>query len=153
MMKAAQTKFGLVFLWLGVAFALSGCGGPFDASAEGVVTLDGKALERGNVAFHPASGGPAAYAMISDGGHYTLQTGRESGLPAGEYQVSVTANEPPASAQGKGGGPPPLGKSITPAWYASKDTSGLRVTVKPGRNDIPLELKSTPPTGWKPGAK
>jgi hypothetical protein len=129
--------------------AAAGCGGPYDSSAHGVVTLDGTAVPRGLVAFHPASTGPAAYAIISEGA-YEVFTGREKGLPSGEYLVSVAANEAPAIAQTATGGAPPPGKPITPQWYRSKQTSGLKFTVKPGGNEINLELSSKPPAGWKP---
>ena len=151
MYTASRKSFGMVYLGLGGILAISGCGGPFDASANGVVTFDGKAVPRGTVSFHPVSGGPTAYAAIGANGEYAMHTGRENGLPSGQYQVSVTANEPAAAAQTAKGGPPPPGKSITPEWYRMKETSGLSVTVNPGTNDIPLTLTSTPPAGWKPG--
>lgn len=128
---------------------IAGCGGSYQSSAYGTVTLDGKVVPRGNIAFQPLAGGPAAYAQISEDGSYVVQTGREGGLPAGDYLVSVTANEAPAITQGGNGGPPPPGKLITPVWYRSKETSGLKYTVQPGKNVINLELKSQPPAGWK----
>ena len=132
------------------AMIISGCGGGYDATARGVVTLNGKTVPRGMVSFHPLAGGPAVYGAIAADGSYSLQTGREDGLPSGDYQVSVTANEAPASAQGEKGGPPPPGQAITTAWYRMKETSGLKFTVKPGKNEINLELNKQPPTGWKP---
>jgi hypothetical protein len=137
----------LSLCWL---LAITGCGGAYDSTASGVVALDGKTVPRGIVSFHPVSGGPAAYAMIGEDGSYSIRTGRESGLPAGEYEVSVTANEASTAAQTLKGGPPPPGKAITPAWYRMKETSGLRFTVKPGKNEINLELTSQPPAGLKP---
>jgi hypothetical protein len=144
-------RVGKLCLILPMVLAVVGCGGAYDSTASGVVTLDGKPVPRGTVSFHPVAGGPAAYAMIGDDGSYTVQTGRAGGLPAGDYQVSITANENAAVAQTAGGGPPPPGKPITPLWYRMKETSGLQVTVKPGSNTIDLELKSQPPAGWKPG--
>jgi hypothetical protein len=136
--------------WLGLFIVtLVGCGGVYDSSVGGVVTLDGKAVPTGLVTFHPVTQGPSAYSVIQSDGHYSIRTGREEGLPPGEYQVSVTANEPPAVARTEQGFPPPPGKSITPAWYRSKDTSGLQFKVESGSNEINLELKSTPPAGAK----
>jgi hypothetical protein len=125
-----------------------GCGGSYDSTVTGMVTLDGKVVPRGNVAYQPVSGGPVAYAAISENGAYSLRTGRENGLPAGEYQVTVTSNEPATQRQTANGGPPPPGKPITPIWYRLNDTSGLRFTVSPGSNEINLELKSEAPPGW-----
>ena len=137
-----------------VAFVgMTGCGGTYDSSVSGVVTLDGNPVPRGTVAFQPMSGGPAAYAPIQVNGDFTVRTGREDGLPSGEYDVTVTANEPPAIQQTAAGGPPPPGKPITPAWYRIKETAGLRFTVEAGENEINLELKSTPPAGWNPRAR
>jgi hypothetical protein len=92
------------------------------------------------VGFHPSSGGPAVYGVIRDDGSYAMNTGREPGLPAGDYQVSVTANELPERPSTSQGGPPPPGKPITPSWYSSKKTSGLSVKVQPGYNELNLEL-------------
>lgn len=130
---------------------LGGCGGAYNSSVSGVVTLDGAAVPRGTVTYHPTAGGPAAYAPIRADGSYTIFTGREEGLPSGEYQVTVAANEASAQLVSKDGGPMPAGKAITPLWYRSKDTSGLKFNVESGSNEINLELKSQPPAGWNPG--
>ena len=144
------TRCGGYLLLLGLVVVTAGCGGAYDSTARGIVSLDGKSLPRGAVTFHPVSGGPAAYGMIGEDGRYSIQTGRGEGLPAGDYQVSVSANEPSAAAQASNGGPPPPGKAITPAWYRMKETSGLKFTVKRGKNEINLELTSKPPAGLKP---
>lgn len=133
--------------WCALA-CVAGCGGPYDSTASGVVTLDNITVPRGTVAFHPVAGGPPAYAPIESNGLYEVRTGREEGLPSGEYQVTVVANEPPAMQQTAQGGPPPPGKPITPPWYRSKDASGLRFTVEPGDNELDIELSSQPPPEW-----
>src|SRR3954462_6287072 len=115
-----------------------GCGGNYDSTAHGLVMLDAKAIPRGLVTFHPRSAGPSAYAIIDEAGRYEVFTGREKGLPSGEYQVSVVANEAPAMSQTATGGAPPPGKPITPAWYRTKQTSGLKYTIAPGGNEINL---------------
>jgi hypothetical protein len=130
---------------------ISGCGGTYDSTVSGAVTFDGNKVTRGTVAYHPVASGPAAYARIDEDGMYSVRTGREEGLPAGEYQVTVTANEPPTTQQTAAGGPPPPGKSITPLWYRAKQTSGLKFNVEPGDNTINLELTKQPPAGWSLG--
>ncbi|HEX3598740.1 MAG TPA: hypothetical protein VHU84_01285 [Lacipirellulaceae bacterium] len=127
-----------------------GCGGPFDSKVSGKVTLDGVTLSTGMVAFVPVSNGPAAFGRIDSSGNYVVETGREVGLPSGEYRVAVGANEEPKATKSADGGPVPTGKALTPVWYARKDTSGLKYTVTKGSNTINLELNSKPPAGWKP---
>jgi hypothetical protein len=136
----------IIFASLLALWTIVGCGSAYDASVAGVVTLDGKSLPYGLVGFYPVSPGPAAYAYIDESGKYAVRTGREEGLPPGEYQVTVAANEPPAIARTEQGLPPPPGKSVTPAWYRTKETSGLKFTVQPGENEINLELTSKPPS-------
>jgi hypothetical protein len=140
-LMAAVGVGGLIFL--------TGCGGAYDASVSGKVTMNGRVVPNGTVAFSPVAGGPAAYGRIEESGDYQIRTGREAGLPAGDYQVTVMATEPSKTLQNEKGGPPPAGKAITPAWYRTKDTSGLKFTVKAGSNTIDLPLNGTPPAGWK----
>ncbi len=142
--------FDLPLAPLLATICLAGCGGLYDAKVTGTVSLDGQSLSRGTVAFNPASGGPAGYSMIDRHGKYAVMTGREQGLPSGDYTVTVVANESPATQGNRQGGPPPPGKPITPAWYRTKQTSGLRHKVNPGQNQINLELFTEPPPGWKP---
>jgi hypothetical protein len=152
-MIARISKAQVTCAFLMLAAGVAGCGGTYDATASGIVTLDGNVVPRGTVSFHPVAGGPPPLAHISPSGEYEVRTGREAGLPVGEYQVTVTASEPPAVKQTATGAPPPPGKPITPAWYASKDSSGLKVVVESGDNELDLELKSQPPAGWKPPAR
>lgn len=131
-----------------LAAALTGCGGPYDATVAGVVTLDGATVTRGTISFTPQAGGPPAYGMIASDGKYSLRTGREEGVKSGGYTVTVAANEE-SNQQGRDGGPPPVGKPITPDWYRSPTSSGLSYEIKPGDNEINIELTKTPPPGWK----
>lgn len=128
---------------------VTGCGGLYDANVAGTVSLDSQPLSQGTVAFNPADGGPAAYSAIDKHGKYAVMTGREQGLRSGSYTVTVVANEPPDTQQNEQGGPPPPGKPITPVRYRTKQTSGLKYKIKPGQNQIDLELTTEPPPGWK----
>jgi hypothetical protein len=134
---------------LAASLVLCGCGGAYDSTVNGIVKLDGSALTQGQVSFAPQAAGPAAYGIIESNGAYSLKTGREEGLPPGEYTVTVASNEIKQGRSQEGGPLPPV-KSITPDWYRDPATSGLSYTVEPGDNEIDLELKSTPPPGWKP---
>jgi hypothetical protein len=124
------------------ALTIVGCGGRYDSTVTGVVSVDGKPLNVGLVTFDPLDSGSSAYGNISTDGTYTLYTGREQGLTSGEYGVSVTAYEPSA-APGPKGGPPPMGKALVAERYRSPSTSGLKLTVKPGDNKLDLELTAT----------
>jgi hypothetical protein len=128
---------------------LCGCGGTYDSTVHGLVKLDGNPVPRGTVTFAPAGNGSTAYGLVQSDGSYQLHTGREEGLPPGQYTVTIAANEAPTVA-GRDGGPPPTGKPITPEWYRNPTSSGLSFTVESGDNEINLDLKSTPPPGWKP---
>jgi hypothetical protein len=131
---------------MGLAVAISsfvGCGGAYDASVVGLVTLDGNALPTGSISFVPVTGGPLAYAMIDSSGNYEVYTGREAGLKPGEYSVCIVARKP-STAMSAGNGPPPPGEQITPKRYASADTSGLKYTIDSGSNEINIELNSQP---------
>ena len=126
---------------------LSGCGGRHEASVRGMVTLDGTPVRSGSVAFIPAEGGSPAYAQTDSSGRYEVFTGREAGLPPGNYGVTVVAREVPKETHSKDGGPGRPGKRITPMWYGSARTTPLEFTVEPGANKIDLELSSEPPPG------
>ncbi|TWT86660.1 hypothetical protein Mal64_34890 [Pseudobythopirellula maris] len=130
-----------------LALMTAGCGGPYDATVYGAVTLDGQPLPSGTVSFFPTSDGPTAYSRIDDSGMYQIRTGREKGLPPGEYAVTVVAREKPTVDQSNSGGPPPAGRMLTPQRYRNRDQSGLVYTVEPGANQIDLELTSQPPAG------
>lgn len=142
-----------VGLMLCVIATMGGCGGPYDASVEGLVTLDGAPLPSGSISFVPSSGGPSAYARTDSSGRYEVYTGREAGISPGEYEVTVVAREAPTVKQSKLGGPPPPGKQITPPWYASSGHTPLSFSVIPGSNDINLELTTEAPPNWNPQKK
>lgn len=127
-------------LTAGCLAGMSGCGGSQASTVSGQVTLDGVALERGAVVFHPEEGGPVAYGSIDASGNYTVQTGDQHGLAPGEYAVTVvsTTIPPPATRDN----PEPVGELITPPRYRDRQTSGLLFTVLPGENTIHLELSA-----------
>ena len=128
---------------------MTGCGGTYDSSVSGIVTLAGSPLPRGTVSFHPVSDGPSAYGNIKGDGSYSVSTGREEGLPSGEYIVTVVANEESVQLDPNSGLPPMPGKVLTPAWYRTKDASPLKFTLEGGSNEIKIELTSQPPAGWQ----
>ncbi len=154
-MTPSRRKYGLQKT-LGAVLAMMaclGCGGTYDSYVSGLATLDGTPLTRGTVTFMPDGPGPTAYGSIDGEGYYTVKTGREEGLPPGQYTVTIVAKEDSIPDTSGRGMPPKAGKNITPLWYASKNSSGLNFTVESGSNDINLELSSEPPPDWKPAGK
>jgi hypothetical protein len=131
---------------------LTGCGGPYDASVQGIITLNNSPLPRGTVKFTPEQTGPSGYGLIDNSGSYLIMTGREEGLPSGPYVVTVVANEP-STPNSDPSLPPRPGKPLTPPWYRDQSHSPLRYSVEPGNNEINLELTSQPPAGWNPRAR
>jgi len=103
-----------------------GCGGistPKPASIEGVVTIGGKPLTTGYIQFLSKSTPNVEAALLKEDGSYQV-----AGLSLGEYDVQIG---PPVVPPGSP--PPPSGQTI-PKKYMDPSTSGLKVTVKPGKN-------------------
>lgn len=117
---------------------LSGCGSSHDATVHGVVTLDGKPLEIGEVQFHALGAGGTAYGRLSPGGAYQLTTGTESGIDPGDYQVTVVAREP--FPENLPPGAPPIPKLLSPERYGRLETTPFKFTIVAGDNTIDLAL-------------
>jgi len=119
---------------------LAGCGSKV-ATVSGKVTLDGKPLTKGDVAFYAGGAAALATGSIDSSGNYTLRTGTDRGLTPGNYQVTIVANdivEPTTEFA------PLMPKLITPAKYSSASTSGLTAEVKAGSNTHNFDLQSSP---------
>jgi len=148
LVRCSWLALGL-FTWA----AFIGCSseGP-QGTVSGTVTLNGEPVKEGLVSFM-SSQGHASQGKIAAGGAYTLETP----LPPGEYMVSVG---PPPITEAPGGlMPGQEGKESDPAsHYAAQSapqqsdiptdywnevTSGLKVTVKEGANQVPIELKKS----------
>lgn len=145
------------------AVLLIGCSGaegdtPVDVHpVTGKVTLNGAPVAGASVTFSPKSNQPVATGRTDDSGTYTLTTyASGDGAAAGDYVALVYKNEVDSSAAS---GPAPhdpnnptpkahggpsrraVTKSLVPKKYGSADESDLKVTVKEGENNIPLDLK------------
>jgi hypothetical protein len=129
----------------------AGCGGPahkYDAVVTGTVTIDGELATSGLVTFHPVDKGQAAIGRIHPDGSYSLRTGQgdlrevDGGtVQPGEYVVTASITAPPLEESVDRSGPPIPGPSLIAAKYATKETSNIRHTVKPGSQVIVLELE------------
>ncbi len=162
----------LVFVIPAVAIVF-GCGDDSGLATRypvsGMVTYNGKPLERGNISFAPdGPGGRAAGGTIVEG-HYTLTTQEpDDGALPGKYKVSVVAKETDPSkvelkVKKRGEGtlseaekksvaamyPQKIAakataaaKSLIPAKYNSPTTSGLSHEVKEEASSaVNFELK------------
>jgi hypothetical protein len=117
---------------------LAGCGGGQESTVTGTVTFDGQPLTTGAVTFHPLSEGPLAIGQIDAAGAYSLSTGNEEGLAAGDYRVTVVATGPMPEPTPQN--PEPLPELLIPAKYGASETAGLQFTVRPGSNHIDIPL-------------
>ena len=128
--------------WLFVAMASClGCGSVYDSQVSGVVILDGIPLERGIVAFYPKQKGPVAHGIIQADGSYTVFTGREEGMPSGDYDVTIVSTEA-AEPNSNGTGPPPPGRRLTSEHLSDRKTTDLHYTIEPGNNKIEIQIES-----------
>lgn len=115
------------------------------APVTGIVTLDGKPVPKALVQFIPMAtdpakfnvyGGGAAAGYTDEQGRYTLHYTSVAGAPIGKHLVRIEASDKD-------------GRPIIPAQYSSS-VSTLRQDVKPGNNEINLDLVSTQPSRGKP---
>ena len=163
-----RVHYEWMFLGLAVcSAALLGCNGQPTLQTEyveGLVTVDGEPVAEATVTFVPVTEGQGASAtgMTNAQGIYKLTaavTGdvaavAEAGTLPGEYHVGVMKNvvdtpmsQEEAEQQGIEYVPPPPGvlqepkiTFVVPQKYNNPRQSGIRVTVEPGRNNLPLEL-------------
>jgi hypothetical protein len=164
-----RLNYGLLVVGLATcALAVSGCpGGEGVLDTEyvgGVVTLDDTPVPEATVMFVPVTEGQGTSATgrtdaegvytltAADTGEATAET--EGGTLPGEYYVGVikSVSEVPMSeeeADAKGveyvaptPGQEPKVTHVVPQRYNDPKTSGLKVTVKAGDNDIPIKLTS-----------
>ena len=149
---SADLKTIIVLLSFGLA-AIGGCSrGPAVQYVEGVVTLDGKPVEAAIVSFKPEAGGLAAAGTTDAAGVYklnALSARAGAGTMPGDYLVAIRKWE----YQDPGPAPDPSNAEeyqkwqalsmkaarreptyITPQAYGDAATSGLKATVKKGRN-------------------
>lgn len=165
---ASRSCMALCGLALFATVTATGCSrtGPAVEFVEGQVVLDGEPLADATIGFSPAEGpGLGAFGRTDAAGMYKLTTSRGGarlgGAPVGSYLVTVrkyrnrledlgpqpdpsdtkAAAKWHAEADRLNALPP---ESLIPEAYGEKLKSGLKATVKPGRNVGPefrYELK------------
>jgi hypothetical protein len=137
----SDARFWVAALAALVLSGAVGCGGGKTAPVNGRVKFkdgsDSGVLAGYLVNFEAEAAGEHGSSMgeIQPDGSFKLSTfGADDGAIPGKYRIAIT---PPSSPDPDK--PPP--KSKIPAKYESFDTSGLTQEIKPGTNNIELELE------------
>lgn len=122
-----------------LTLAISGCGGGSTVSVDGVVTFDGKPVDRATVTFRPASG-RVSIGVTDSSGRYALQyTGTETGASPGNYKVTITTAIEGSSGEGDVAGVAGR-EELLPAKYHSE--SELTATVESSSTTVNFDLTS-----------
>lgn len=112
-----------------VCIALVGCGGSSFPSLTGNVTMGGAPLTAGRLLFHSTTDGPLGTAQVQSDGTFVARTGSQTGLPPGEYRVTVQPDITPS-------GP------MIPEKFRNPATTTLTVKVVDGDNpEVELTLQ------------
>ena len=137
MTKLSQFLMVAVLAVMGFMAGLVGCGGSASpvGSVQGKVLLTGVPLSTGSVLFYSTETGMSAGADLGSGGEFELS----GSLPPGIYRVSVLPPTP--EENGEPGFRAPAPTVIIPKQFSSESTTPLVVTVKPGANEIPLDIR------------
>ena len=104
----------------------------------GQLFFEGEPLPRAVVVFHPLSDPSAEKpraVVEADGSFKVFTYTAGDGAPAGEYAVSVIAKKT-TTAPVRGSGSAKAGRVRLPARYQDPATSGLRVQVLEGSNEL-----------------
>lgn len=104
------------------------------ASVNGTVKYNGKPMTVGYVNFLSKTGS-AAQAALDESGNYKI----DGPLDVGEYTVYLGAPIPGQFAPGTKVTAPPK-YNVTPK-FRDPGSSGVKVTLKAGPNEIPIEMK------------
>ena len=89
--RPTDMPFSLILVAVGLSTL--GCDGrPSRVPVSGQVTIDGKPLEFGTIAFYPSAGGrPGGATLAKDGSYSITMYETNDGLPPGKYSVTVAA--------------------------------------------------------------
>jgi len=122
-----------MLLLLAFLVPLVGCGdsGPPTAEITGLVTFDGKPVEKGGIIFRPTDGEAAARQGDIVDGKYTLEA------PIGSMKVEITGQRDTGVDDGMGG---TEWKQFIPEKYNTKTTLTADVS-KSGEKVFDFELK------------
>lgn len=143
-----------------LACCFAGCGpAHIRVPVEGVVTLDGKAVEGAAVTFMPQAGGRPGVAGTDAAGRFVIrEAAMHAGLPPGDYDVAIfkavmvpllapapTAPSPhPVEEHPPIDTPPPMrvARWIVPERYSIPQTNGLATTITGPATTLVFALKT-----------
>jgi hypothetical protein len=130
--------------WLLLALAVCSCSARLN-TVQGKVLYQGKPAKGALVVFHPKNNDSItaipATGIAGEDGSFTLSSGKEAGVVAGEYEVTVTWPEEAKDTGKISMEPPPPPADRLKGRYANRG-SGPTVTVKSGTNQLePFDLR------------
>jgi|SRR5579875_2494199 hypothetical protein len=134
-------RYSLLVLGTVLGLAAVGCSGKTTVS--GTVTLDGKPLDNGTIAFFPIKGdGQTSSALIGKDGRYQTV--------ASPTQMKVVIHSSKVVGQRKEYPDMPdspvvdILQEILPPRYCDMNKTELTATIAPGKNEVNFDLKSDP---------
>jgi hypothetical protein len=132
--KVSSTAACLRVLILTLPGVFVGCDNrPTRVPVSGVVTIDGKPLDRGNIKFVPKNGRPSAGSIEPDGRFSLTCYDGNDGALLGTHRVQVAANRIISDSKIEWYAPPK---------YADFRTSEISVEVTEPVDDLKIELSS-----------
>jgi hypothetical protein len=149
-LRLSRTAKSCGFVVASLAFFLAGCGGAADPGTmevSGLITLDGKPVDKASVGFIGREGARLASAQTNAAGKFTIRAAmgknvvtvaKASAAPArpasDEPQLMPTQNEYQKITQAV--------QSDVPAKYGDPKTSGLAIDVVAGMKEVEFALSS-----------
>jgi hypothetical protein len=149
----------LLLIFLVPTSVISGCGGEGgrdykiradqQATITGTVKFKDKNVPLGSlITFFNSEQGIAAVGFADESGKFTINPAeKETGLPAGNYAVTVTPPPPPPMTEeqykkmeANARALPTIIYKELPVKFYNSTTSGLAFDVKPGPNHFDLDL-------------
>jgi hypothetical protein len=139
--SAPLVRLGMTGLLIGW---LAGCSNEFGAPlppvhpVRGQVLLpDGKPLATGQVVLVSTADAREYTGNLDADGRFVIKVGDREGAAEGDYKVRIDPEPGTSKGKGKKG----AAALSFPARYADETTSELKVTIKPGENDLePFKL-------------
>ena len=120
---------------------LAGCGSGVEAKKTGTVsgkiTVEGKPLTHGRVAFVSSTVGASSFGDLKEGGTYTL----DGPIPVGEYRVFITPPDLGDTPAGLEPEQPQDELKDVPEKYLDEETTDLKTPVTEGENTCNFDLK------------